>query len=231
MPRVNLIVILVTYIRYLYSINCPTVICLPSMLLFILWIDATSELWTPVQFPLHCFTVLLLLALFTLLALLLSFYHSIRSILCLQQIGEIDNLIVSWDQVLGCVVCRFHVAAGEKLRADKQLIWRPCPECREASKHHLLKFGFLLLLRLNLGFTTEGRLATVLIIPSSWGFQRAVLTRHPVVFWRHYRRERRLMQGKSLTHNLLLCFCFCFCFALLYFLLFCLHLFIKNTKK
>jgi hypothetical protein len=36
--------------------------------LFILWRDTTSELWTPVQFPLHSFTVLLLLALFTLLA-------------------------------------------------------------------------------------------------------------------------------------------------------------------
>jgi hypothetical protein len=55
MPRVNLIVILVTYARYLYSINCPTVICLPSMLLFILWRDTTSELWTPVQFLLHCY--------------------------------------------------------------------------------------------------------------------------------------------------------------------------------
>jgi hypothetical protein len=31
MPRVNLIVILSTYARYLYSINCPTIICLPSM--------------------------------------------------------------------------------------------------------------------------------------------------------------------------------------------------------
>jgi hypothetical protein len=30
-PRVNLIVILMTYVRYLCSINCPTVICLPSM--------------------------------------------------------------------------------------------------------------------------------------------------------------------------------------------------------
>jgi hypothetical protein len=60
MPRVNLIVILVTYARYLYSINCPTVICLPSMLLFILWRDTTSELWTPVQFSftlLHRFTI------------------------------------------------------------------------------------------------------------------------------------------------------------------------------
>jgi hypothetical protein len=31
MPRVNLIVMLVTYACYLYSINCPTVICLPSI--------------------------------------------------------------------------------------------------------------------------------------------------------------------------------------------------------
>jgi hypothetical protein len=44
MPTVNLIVILMTYARYLYSINCLTVICLPSMLLFILWRDITSEL-------------------------------------------------------------------------------------------------------------------------------------------------------------------------------------------
>jgi hypothetical protein len=59
MPRINLIVILMTYVRYLYSINCQTVICLPSMLLFILWRDTTSELWTLVQFPLHCYTILL----------------------------------------------------------------------------------------------------------------------------------------------------------------------------
>jgi hypothetical protein len=53
MPRVNLIVLLLTYARYLYSINCPTVICLPSMSLFNLWRDTTSELWTLVQFPLY----------------------------------------------------------------------------------------------------------------------------------------------------------------------------------
>jgi hypothetical protein len=62
MPRVNLIVILLTYVRYLYSINCPTIICLPSMLLFILWRDTTSELWTPVQFPLYCYHLFTLLA-------------------------------------------------------------------------------------------------------------------------------------------------------------------------
>jgi hypothetical protein len=98
MPTVNLIVILMTYVRYHYSINCPNVICLPSMLLFILWRDTTSEPWTPVQLPLHCFTILLLHALFTFTCILLSFYHLIRSILCLQQTSEIDNLIVSWEQ-------------------------------------------------------------------------------------------------------------------------------------
>jgi hypothetical protein len=59
MPKVNLIVILMTYVHYLYYINCPTVICLPSMLLFILWRDITSELWTPVQFLYIAITCLL----------------------------------------------------------------------------------------------------------------------------------------------------------------------------
>jgi hypothetical protein len=102
-PRVNLIVILLTYARYLYSINCPIVICLPSMSLFILWRDTTSELWTPVQFPLYCYYHLLLLSLFTFSHITIAF-HSIRSFLCLQQTGEIDNLIVSWEQSI-CLCC------------------------------------------------------------------------------------------------------------------------------
>jgi hypothetical protein len=59
-----------------------------------------------------------LLVLFTFLQTI-TFYHSIRSILCSQQTSEIDNLIMSWDKVLGCVVCRFHIATGKKLHADK----------------------------------------------------------------------------------------------------------------
>jgi hypothetical protein len=55
-----------------------------------------------------------LLVLFTFLQTTI-FYHSIHLILCLQQTGEIDNLTISWDKVLSCVVCRFHVAAGAKL--------------------------------------------------------------------------------------------------------------------
>jgi hypothetical protein len=62
-------------------------------------------------------------------------------------------------------VCRFHIATGEKLHADKQFIWCPCPECHEASKHHLLKFGFLLLVRYTLVSQLREDLL-LLIIPS-----------------------------------------------------------------
>jgi hypothetical protein len=88
----------------------PNCILFTQHVLFILWRDTTSELWTLVQFPLHCFTIyfysLCLLYLHT-----ITFYHSIRSILCSQQSDEIDNLIEVGSKVLGCVVCRFHVAA------------------------------------------------------------------------------------------------------------------------
>jgi hypothetical protein len=124
MPRVNLIVILSTYARCLYFINCPTVICLPSMSLFILWRDTTSGLWTPVLFPLYCYHLFTLLALFIFSHIAIAF-HSICSFLCLQQTGEIDNLIVSWEQIFGCVVCRFRIATSWR-RANKCRKQRPC---------------------------------------------------------------------------------------------------------
>jgi hypothetical protein len=48
--------------------------------------------------------------------------------------------------------------------------------------------------------------------------------RHQKVFWRRCRGKRRLLQGEFRTHILY----FVLSFALLYF---CLHHFIKNTKK
>jgi hypothetical protein len=84
-------------------------------------------------------TIYYLLVLFTFLQTI-TFYHSIRLILYSQQTGEIENLTVSWDKVLGCVVCRFHVAAGEKLHTDKF----PSPIVRGVAKLagiNLRKFG------------------------------------------------------------------------------------------
>jgi hypothetical protein len=71
----------------------------------------------------------------------ITFYHSIRLILCLQQTGEIDNLIVSWRKVLGCVVYRFHVAAGEKLHADKHLSGAIVRSVANLAGINLQKFG------------------------------------------------------------------------------------------
>jgi hypothetical protein len=118
-------------------------------------------------------TVLLLPALFTFLQTII-FYHSIRLILCLQQTGEIDNLIVSWGKVLGCVVCRFHVAAGEKLHADK-ISGAIVRSVAKLAGINLQKFGSFSYWFDNLGFTTEGKIAAVLIITFSWGFPTSFL--------------------------------------------------------
>jgi hypothetical protein len=81
----------------LCSINCPTVICLPSMC-YLSYRETplvncgprSNFLYIaiPFYFYSHCL----------LSCILLSYYHSIRSILYLQQTGEIDNLIVSWEK-------------------------------------------------------------------------------------------------------------------------------------
>jgi hypothetical protein len=145
------------------------------MLLFILWRDTTSELWTPVQFLYIAITVLLLLALFTFLQTI-TFYHLIRLILCLQQTTEIDNLTVSWGKVLGCVVCRFNVAASEKLHADKL----PGAIVRSVAKLagiNLRKCGSFSYWFDNLGLTTERKLAAVLIITLLLGFTNKASTR------------------------------------------------------
>jgi hypothetical protein len=59
------------YINDLHTTTCSGMlghhICLPNMSLFILWRDTTSELWTPVLFPLYCYHLFTLLTLFTLL--------------------------------------------------------------------------------------------------------------------------------------------------------------------
>jgi hypothetical protein len=97
MPRVNLIVILSTYACCFYYINCPTVICLPSMCYFILWRDTTSELWTRSYFHYIAITCLLYPHCLLYSHITITF-HSIRSYLCFKQTGEIDSLIVSWEQ-------------------------------------------------------------------------------------------------------------------------------------
>jgi hypothetical protein len=138
------------------------------MLLFIVWRDNTSELWTPVHFLYIAITVLILLALFIFLQTI-TFYHSIRLILCSQQTGEIDNLTVSWDKLLGCVVCRFHVAAGERLHTDKlpgAIVW----SVAKLAGIDLRKVGSFSYWFDKPWFHNRGKLTVVLIITLLLGF-------------------------------------------------------------
>jgi hypothetical protein len=144
MPRVNLIVILMTCVRYLYSINCPTVICLPSMC-YLSYGETPLVNCGPRSNFLYIAIPFYFYSHYLLFCILLSYYHLIRSILCLQQTGEIDILIVSWEQ--SSWFCYVQVSHCCWVKTHQQYSWRHCPECHEASKYHLLKFDFLLLVR------------------------------------------------------------------------------------
>jgi hypothetical protein len=106
------------------------------------------------------------------LALLLSYYHSIRSILCLQQTGEIDNLIVSWEQSSWLFYMQVSRCCWGKTRRQAVVSGALVRSVTKLASITFRSLAFFLLVRLNLGFTTEERLATVLITPSS------VHTRH-----------------------------------------------------
>jgi hypothetical protein len=74
-----------------------------------------------------------------------------------QQTGEIDNLTVSWGKVywLCCV------------EVPQRHLLVPLPK---SASNNLREWFLSPTDRLNLGIITEGKLTTVLIMPSSWGF-------------------------------------------------------------
>jgi hypothetical protein len=154
MPRVNLIVILSTYAHCLYSINCPTVICLPSMCYFILWRDTTSELWTPILFPLYCYHLFTLLAYYYCFPLdtLIPFF---------KQTSEIDNLIVSWEQTIWLCCVQVPRCSWQSKALD-EAPYKLSGAVAKLASITFLSFAFSWI-RLNLGF--------LLRVPSSWGSQ------------------------------------------------------------
>jgi hypothetical protein len=101
--------------------------------------------------------------------ILLLFSSRYTHNLCFKQTGDIDNLIVSWEQSTWLFVCRFRVAIGWRRVNKCALVGvllsqsaSPSVICLSSSRSTL-----------NLGFLTEGKLAAILIIPFSWGSQRA----------------------------------------------------------
>jgi hypothetical protein len=96
-------------------------------------------------------TIYHLLSLFTFLQTII-FYHSICLILCLQQTGEINNLTACWGKVLGCVVCRFRVAAGTKLRPGWGAIYKLSRAIPKPASINLRKLVLSPTGSINLGF-------------------------------------------------------------------------------
>jgi hypothetical protein len=68
-------------------------------------------------------------------------------------------------------VCRFHVAAGAKLSPGQGAIYKLSEAVAKLAGINLLKFGSFSYWFDKPRSHTEGRLATVLIITFSWGFQ------------------------------------------------------------
>jgi hypothetical protein len=74
----------------------------------------------------------------------ITIFHSICSFLYLQQTGEIDNLIVSWEQSIWlCCVQVPRCRSYSKARTRHPI---NCPELSQASKHHLQSYWLLPLL-------------------------------------------------------------------------------------
>jgi hypothetical protein len=164
MPRVNLIVILMTYVRYLYSINFPAVIYLPSMY-YLSYGETPLVNYGPQS---------------NFLYIALPFYYYLLCLLScitiiLLPLDRLNPLFTAnrWDwqphRKLGAkflvVLCvGFTLLLVKSYTPTSSCIWRPCLECHKASKHHLLKFVFLLLVR----YTLVSQLREDLLLWSSY---------------------------------------------------------------
>jgi hypothetical protein len=104
-------------------------------------------------------------------------------------------------------------------------IWRHCWSIANLVGINLRKCGSFSYWFDNLGFTTEGRLAAMLIIPSSLGSQRSVIYTPSSIFSGAVAGEKEDFCKGSLSRSI-----FYLVIVLLHFI-FCLHRFIKNTKK
>ena len=134
--------------------------------IYLLWRDTTSELWTPVLFSLLIKHPQAIMFIFCNYFSTNIIFHSIRLILCASKTGEIDNLTESLGQSILVVLC----AASTLFLTP---VVRPA-NSQTATPSEVTPFSYW---SIKPWFLTEGKLAAVLIIPSSWGSQRIAITR------------------------------------------------------
>ena len=86
---------------------CQLPICnlFTQHVIYLLWRDTTSELWTPVLFSISINQPHQALFIFCNYCSANISFHTIRLIVCLQQTGEIDNLTESLGQSILVVLC------------------------------------------------------------------------------------------------------------------------------
>ena len=180
--------------------------------IYLLWRDTTSELWTPVLFSLLIKQPQAILFIYCNYFSANSF-HSIRLILCFSKTGEIDNLTESLGQSILVVLC-----AGSTLFLTP--VVRPA-NSQTATPSEATPFSYW---SIKPWFLTEGKLAAVLIIPSSWGSQRIAITRASSTFSGAVAGEKKHFCKGSLSLPI---FLLCYCFA--YFIFVCFV--ISKTQK
>ena len=132
--------------------------------IYLLWRDTTSELWTPVLFSLLIKQPQAIMFIYCNYFSANSF-HTIRLILCFSKTGEIDNITESLGKSILVVLC-----AGSMLFLTP--VVRPAIS-QTSTPSEATPFSYW---SIKPWFLTEGKLAAVLIIPSSWGSQRIAIT-------------------------------------------------------
>ena len=129
-----------------------------------------------------------------------NIFHSIRLILCYSKPVRLTTSLFRWDKVLG--LC----CAGSALAPESLVLRRITFRDHQPSTCFLAPTGSI-----KPWFLSEGKLATVRIIPSSWGSQRTCeLHAIKLFFWRRCRGDQDTLQGESPLLNIFTLFLSCF---------------------
>jgi hypothetical protein len=129
-----------------------------------------------------------------------NIFHSIRLILCYSKPVRLTTSLFRWGKVL------WFCCADSTLAQESLVLRRITFRDHQPSTCFLAPTGSI-----KPWFHTEGKLATVRIIPSSWGSQRTCTsTRIKPFFWRRCRGDQDTLQGESPLLNLFTLFLSCF---------------------
>src|SRR5215204_4624447 len=129
-----------------------------------------------------------------------NIFHSIRLILCYSKPVRLTTSLFRWGKVL------WFCCADSTLAPESLLLRRITFRHHQPSTCFLAPPGSI-----KPWFLSEGKLATVRIIPSSWGSQRTCTsTRIKPVFWRRFQGDQDTLQGESSLLNLFTLFLSCF---------------------